>query len=173
MSKYQAPIFDRLVTSNTAYLNNKDPRLSLIIRSTDVNWLVPRETFILSCLSKRSYNPSLKWLLPANFFREVTHIKHFIFQSSRWSTEQEHTIASQRWLWSYFLSSPHLSSCLLSCSLLLNPTWLLHQSAAGVNPGNRVSCKRGCRATMEEQKGQESWSASVSQWNTMNHCVRE
>ena len=43
---------------------------------------------LISCLSKRSYNPSLKSLPPADFFREVTHVKHFLFQSSRWSTEQ-------------------------------------------------------------------------------------
>ena len=108
MSKYQTPKiqFNRIATSKYRIPELKIPRmcqnpwLGLIIRSrVRLNELkkikrreliVPRETFILSCLSKRSYNPSLKSLLPADFFREVTHVKHFLFQSSRRSIEQEH-----------------------------------------------------------------------------------
>ena len=138
MSKYQTPKiqFTRIATSKYRIPKLKIPRmcqnpwLGLIIRlriplnepaKNQTTWInLSLERPLISCLSKRSYNPSLKSLLPADFFREVTHVKHFLFQSSRWSTEQEH----KRWLWVYFSASPHLPYCLSWCTLISNQNLL-------------------------------------------------
>ena len=94
-------------------------------------------------MSKRSYNRSLKSLLPADFFREVTHIKHFIFQSSRWSTEQKHTIASQKMTLELFFSIDSFIILLVVMFFVIKPYLALTSTCSGGKPREQRDLEAG------------------------------
>ena len=112
-------------------------------QTTWINLSQERPLSSFACPKGATIHLLLKSLLPADFFCEVTHIKHFIFQSSRWCTEQKHTIASQKMTLELFFSIISFIILLVVMFFVIKPYLALTSTCSGGKPREQRDLEAG------------------------------